>query len=89
MEKCTFCVHRVDKGLDPACVANCPVFALHFGDLDDRNSEVSQILSAKPWFHLLDEIGTDPSVYYVGAPQPQMHKHVVEALKSSPEEVII
>ncbi len=47
MEKCTFCVHRVDKGLEPACVANCPVNTLHFGDLNDRNSEVSQILRGK------------------------------------------
>ncbi len=74
VEKCTFCVHRVEKGLLPACVATCPVHTLRFGDLDDPNSEVSRLLAEKRWFRLLDEVGTEPSVYYVGAPQPLLHQ---------------
>jgi molybdopterin-containing oxidoreductase family iron-sulfur binding subunit len=66
VEKCTFCVHRVEKGLAPACVVTCPVFALRFGDLDDPNSHVSQLLARKPASRLLEETGTAPRVYYVG-----------------------
>ena len=66
MEKCTFCVHRVEQGLLPACVTTCPTFALHFGDLDDPSSDVSRVLAAESSYRLLEELGTDPSVYYVG-----------------------
>ena len=69
--KCTWCVHRVDKGLLPACVANCPVSALVFGDLDDPKSDVSKRLRQKDSFRLLEEIGTQPRVYYVGRPPPK------------------
>jgi len=65
IEKCTFCVQRVEKGLQPACVANCPVFALHFGDLDDPNSEVSRLIREKRAFRLREEFGTSPKVFYV------------------------
>ncbi|GBD10652.1 Tetrathionate reductase subunit B [bacterium HR23] len=70
IEKCTFCVHRVEKGLQPACVANCPAFALFFGDLEDPNSIVSRILKKKPHFRLLEEAGTQPRVFYVGGKPP-------------------
>jgi Fe-S-cluster-containing dehydrogenase component len=74
VEKCTFCVHRVDKGLEPACVANCPAHVLHFGDLDDPNSEVSQHLAEKRWFRLLEEHDTHPRVYYLGGIPPSHHQ---------------
>ncbi|MFQ5987350.1 MAG: 4Fe-4S dicluster domain-containing protein, partial [Dehalococcoidia bacterium] len=65
MEKCTFCAHRLEKGLLPACVANCPVMALHFGDLNDPESEVSKLLAKNPFFRLLEELDTQPRVYYL------------------------
>ncbi len=58
-------IHRLDKGLLPACVANCPVHVFHFGDLDDPNSEVSRLLGQKRSFRLLEENGTQPRVYYL------------------------
>jgi Fe-S-cluster-containing dehydrogenase component len=64
-EKCTFCVDRVDKGLEPACVETCPTSCRHFGDLDDPNSEVSQLLRARLSFQLLPDLATQPSVYYL------------------------
>ncbi len=64
VEKCTFCSHRVRKGLYPRCVEVCPVKARRFGDLNDPESEVSKILRSWPTFRLLEEQGTEPSIFY-------------------------
>jgi len=82
IEKCTFCAHRVEQGLLPACVANCPVSALHFGDLDDPTSEVSHLLQRKPSFRLLEELGTHPRVYYVGGKPPTADTHQIEDIRA-------
>lgn len=66
VEKCTFCVHRLKKGLQPACVANCPVSAFEFGDIDDRSSSVSKTLRTKATFRLKEELDTKPRVHFVG-----------------------
>lgn len=77
VEKCTFCVHRIDKGLKlglipgrdreatPACVNICPVEARLFGDLNDPESKVSQAIASKPVFVLRKELGTEPHVFYI------------------------
>ncbi|MBI4321929.1 MAG: 4Fe-4S dicluster domain-containing protein [Chloroflexi bacterium] len=63
--KCTFCVERVDQGLDPACVNTCPTEARVFGDLDDPDSKVSRLLRQRKGVQALPECDTDPSVYYL------------------------
>ena len=83
MEKCTFCVHRVEKGLDPACVATCPTDALVFGDTDDATSPISVYLRAKRTWRLLEEAGTNPSVYYVGGKAPNKDLREIERPKAT------
>jgi molybdopterin-containing oxidoreductase family iron-sulfur binding subunit len=65
VQKCTFCVHRVDRGLEPACVVTCPTDARVFGDLSDPDSEPSRMIRERDGRQPLPELGTDPSVYYV------------------------
>jgi len=65
VDKCTFCVHRIKQGLAPACVAVCPTKCMHFGDLDDHNSEVSRLLRTRANHALIPEAGTEPKVYYL------------------------
>lgn len=64
-DKCTFCIHRVEQGLEPACVAVCPTRCMYFGDLDDPNSEVSRLLVSRSHKTMLPEAGTQPRIYYL------------------------
>jgi molybdopterin-containing oxidoreductase family iron-sulfur binding subunit len=82
VEKCTFCVHRVEKGLLPACVANCPSRALNFGDLDDPDSGVSRLLEAKASFRLEEGFDTDPRVHYVGGSPPSTEVRQIETIRA-------
>lgn len=65
VEKCEFCSQRRERGLEPACVANCMTKARYFGDLEDPYSEVSRLIREKGGFQLNPELGTEPSVYYL------------------------
>ena len=66
IDKCTWCYHRITKGLLPACVEVCPVGARVFGDLRDPQSSVRQILREKRVYVLKPDLGTEPKVYYLG-----------------------
>ncbi len=76
--KCTYCAHRVDVGLEPACVVSCPTKARIFGDLEDPESEVSRYIveqreaTKREPFHLLPEAGTDPAGCYLATMCDQM-----------------
>ena len=63
-EKCHLCFHRIDQGLQPFCVICCEGQAMHFGDLNDPQSNVTRMLAAKGAFRLHLETGARPSVYY-------------------------
>lgn len=71
IEKCTFCYHRVMNGLQPACVEVCPSQARIFGDQQDPDSQISQILKKQKSFRLQEEKGTKPNVHYVGTYSPR------------------
>ncbi|MDE2572945.1 MAG: polysulfide reductase NrfD [bacterium] len=68
-EKCNFCAHRLDAGLEPACVVVCPVEALLVGDLNDPASKVAQIVNREPVQVRRPEKETRPKVFYKGAHQ--------------------
>jgi Fe-S-cluster-containing dehydrogenase component len=65
VDKCTFCIHRVEQGLQPACVSVCPARCMHFGDLDDPHSEVNALLASRRNHPLLPEAGTQPRIFYL------------------------
>ncbi len=62
--KCTLCSHRVDRGLNPACVDACPAKARIFGDLKDPDSEIAKKVKTKPIQVLDPGAGTEPMVFY-------------------------
>lgn len=76
-QKCTLCVERIDAGLaagltpgvdmeaTPACVASCISGALQMGDLDDPDSNVSQLLRTHRHFRMHEELGNGPGFYYL------------------------
>jgi Fe-S-cluster-containing dehydrogenase component len=80
MEKCTFCIQRIRRGKEtaetedrlirdgevvPACAQTCPTDALIFGNMADPQSRVSRLARSPRRFHLLEDLGTHPSVVYL------------------------
>jgi phenylacetyl-CoA:acceptor oxidoreductase 27-kDa subunit len=75
--KCNFCLPIIESGLKnnlqpgkdpdatPLCVQHCPSEALSFGNLDDPTSPLSHILSQNKTIRILEELGTNPAVYYI------------------------
>ena len=68
-EKCNFCAHRLEVGLEPACVVVCPVEAILVGDLNDPASRVAQIVNRSPVTVRRPEKETRPQLFYRGAHQ--------------------
>ncbi len=80
VEKCSFCSHRLMKVKEqaaieereiedgeyvPACGESCPADAISFGDLDDRESQVSQLSRNARAHQLMEDLGTEPKVFYL------------------------
>jgi len=63
--KCDFCIDRLEKGDEPACVKACPGRARYIGDLDDPDSEIVQLIKKNSGYVLQPELGNDPKVYYL------------------------
>ncbi len=83
MEKCTFCVQRIQEGkqnakadgravrdgeIQPACAQSCPPKAITFGDFDNPDSAVSRAARSDRAERLLGDLGTQPSVVYLSGP---------------------
>jgi molybdopterin-containing oxidoreductase family iron-sulfur binding subunit len=80
MEKCTFCVQRIqeakieakrlgekvsDGSVQTACQQSCPAQAIYFGDLNDPNSHVSKMMANPRRYRVLEELNVRPSVGYL------------------------
>lgn len=73
VRKCTFCVHLQDEdgkydkaaGRWPSCAKTCTGHAIHFGNFNDPETEVSRLLRERQAIRLKEEIGTQPNVYYL------------------------
>lgn len=69
-QKCIMCAHLLDGGeKEPRCVEACPTGALVFGDLEDKKSELSQILSQSSAEKLCPEFNLKEKVFYIGLPK--------------------
>ena len=66
VESCTLCVHRVDKGQQPACVESCPAGAMTFGDLNDPASEIAKRIASVPTSQVRADLRLNPGVRYQG-----------------------
>ena len=75
-DKCSFCDHRVARGLDPACVDVCPTSARLFGDLDNAQSAVSRALQAARRVEVdRPDLGVQPKLFFLnGAPNPNVRR---------------
>ncbi len=63
--KCNYCAHRVDVGLEPACVNVCPTEAIVSGDLDDPISKISKLVAGEQVTVRKPEKGTIPNLFYI------------------------
>lgn len=69
VDKCDFCVDRLEQGLQPACVETCFQGARIIGDINDPDSEISRLLAKNKVTVLKREKGTQPNVFYIAEKQ--------------------
>ncbi|VAV92913.1 Membrane-anchored, HycB/HydN/HyfA family, quad-[4Fe-4S] ferredoxin, partial [hydrothermal vent metagenome] len=65
-QKCNYCIHRVEIGLQPACVVVCPEQAIIAGDLEDPASKIAVMVAAGDLTQRAVERGTSPNLWYKG-----------------------
>jgi tetrathionate reductase subunit B len=80
-EKCYWCHHRVEAGLNPACAEACPTGAILFGDLNDPQSRIARAIARNPVQSLKADMGTRPFTFYIG-----LDRDVVEAKKTEGDD---
>jgi molybdopterin-containing oxidoreductase family iron-sulfur binding subunit len=94
MEKCSMCVHRINRGtrkakeenrelqdgeIKTACQEACTTGAITFGDLNDPESEVSQLAQSDRKYTLMPQLNTQPNVVYLATVDPYKDKNLGEA----------
>ena len=76
--KCNYCAHRIDIGLEPACVNVCPEHAIISGDMDDPSSEIAQLLSQQAVNVRKPEKGTSPNLFYIDGDEASLNPSATE-----------
>ncbi len=71
-QKCNYCSHRVEIGLEPACVVVCPEQAIVAGDLHDPTTKIAQLVKTEKTSQRSVEQGTSPNLYYMGADESSL-----------------
>ncbi len=66
-EKCHYCAHRTERGLEPACVVVCPEQAIVSGDVSDEDSPIATLIREETTSQRKLEKGTSPRVWYIDA----------------------
>ena len=66
-DKCSFCYHRITKGLLPACVEVCPTKARVFGEVGLQSSPLRRFIRFNDITVLKPSLNTEPKVFYAGA----------------------
>lgn len=65
VRKCHFCMHRLEAGMLPACTTTCIGVATYFGDANDPDSLVAELIASPNVTRLKEDLGTEPRVYYL------------------------
>lgn len=78
--KCNYCAHRIENSYEPACVIVCPVEAIVSGDLDDPQSNLSQLLAEHETKVRKPEAGTIPNVYYLDTSDEMLNPLATEKI---------
>lgn len=68
VRKCHFCLHRLESGMLPACVTTCVGSAMHFGDKNDPESLISELMQERESVIINESEGTKPRVHYLTGP---------------------
>lgn len=76
--KCNYCAHRIDVGLEPACVNVCPEHAIISGDLDDPDSEIARLVAREQVTARRTDKGTMPNLFYINGDEASLNPGVTE-----------
>jgi Fe-S-cluster-containing dehydrogenase component/formate-dependent nitrite reductase membrane component NrfD len=76
--KCNYCAHRIDVGLEPACVNVCPEHAIISGDMDDPDSEIAVLLGREQVSVRKAAKGTVPNLFYIDGDEASLNPVATE-----------
>ncbi|MBN1278544.1 MAG: 4Fe-4S dicluster domain-containing protein [Chlorobium sp.] len=67
VDKCSLCKHRIEQGLETACVSICPTGSLHLVDFNNMDQKTKTLLSGKVVYRQKEHAGTEPGLQWISA----------------------